>query len=88
MLCLVRTVHVVIPPMHDSQRSRLARCGLLRRRQWTAGRVQAKRTAISNSLGPLGPSIMALLERDPVQRMTIREARPLWVEVLRGALAE
>lgn len=57
-------------------------------RETCCGGVQTKRKAITHSLGPLGTSIMALLERDPLQRMTIRDARPLWVEVLRGALAE
>jgi hypothetical protein len=50
--------------------------------------VQAKHKAIMNSLGALGPSVMGLLKRAPEKRMTIREARPLWVQVLRSTLAD
>jgi hypothetical protein len=49
--------------------------------------VQAKRSLALQKLGELGPSVLAMLERDPSKRMTISAARTLWADILRRELA-
>ena len=49
--------------------------------------LQAKKGAITRKLGELAPTIFALLQRDPAERMALEEARTCWANILRNELA-
>ena len=49
--------------------------------------LQAKKGAITRKLGGLAPTVFALLQRDPTERMALEEARTCWANILRNELA-